>query len=91
MMRQNLIMQKLSGSHYLVIRLCNQSIADLIYWLEKHQSSSSRGIGCTLNLGGQIVNSDFKIEAKCCAQNRKSLLNFITVTAVVYRSRSAVE
>ena len=91
MMRQNLIMQKLSGSHYLVIRLCNQSIADMIYWLEKHQSYGCRGIESTLNLGGQIVNSDFKIDAKFCATNRKSLLNFITVTAVVYRSKSAVE
>ena len=31
-----------------------QSIADLIYWLEKHQSSCIRGIGSTLNLSGQI-------------------------------------
>ena len=83
MMRQNLIMQKLSGSHYLVIRLCNQSIADLIYWLEKHQSSDSKGIGSTLNLGGQVVNSDFKIDAKFCAQNRKSLINFISLTVMV--------
>ena len=29
-----------------------QSIADLIYWLEKHQSSGSRGLGSTLNMGG---------------------------------------
>ena len=78
MMRQNLIMQKLSGSHYLVIRLCNQSIADLIYWLEKHQSSGCRGIGSTLNLGGQIVNCDFKIDDRFYAQNWKSLLNFVT-------------
>ena len=91
MMRQNLIMQKLSGSHYLVIRLCNQSIADLIYWLEKHQSSGSRDIGSTLNLGGQVVNSDFKIDAIFCAQNWKSLLNFIAVTAMVYRSKLAVK
>ena len=53
-----------------------QSIADLIYWLEKHQSSGSRGLGSTLNMGGQIVNSDVKIDAKFCAQNRKSLLIF---------------
>ena len=64
MMRQKFIMQKLSGSHYLVIRQCNQSIADLIYWLEKHQSSGSRGIGSTVNLGGQIVNSNVKIDVK---------------------------
>ena len=64
MMRQKFIMQKLSGSHYLVIRQCNQSIADLIYWLEKHLSSGSRGIGSTVNLGGQIVNSNVKIDVK---------------------------
>ena len=83
MMGRKFIMQKLSGSHYLVIRLCNQSIADLIYWLKKHQSYGSRSIGSTLNLGGQIVNSNFKIDAKFCAQNRKSLINFISLTVMV--------
>ena len=91
MMRRKFIMQKLSGSHYLVIRLCNQSITDLIYWKEKHQSSGCRGIGSPLNLGGQIVSSNIKIGIKFYAQNRKSLLNIISVTVLVYRSKSAVE
>ena len=42
-----------------------------------------RSIGSTLNLGGQIVNSNFKIDAKFCAQNRKSLINFISLTVMV--------
>ena len=42
-----------------------QSIADLIYWLEKHQSSGSRPIGSTLNVGVQTEKIRFcKIDAK---------------------------